>query len=203
GRGVADGLLAYCSQPPGDMQYLEYPVLTGVFMQVAAWLTTGDGSIQHQEQWYWMVNAGLLMVCAAVSAVCVTRTHARRPWDGLPAALAPAFALPATINWGLLGVALPAASTLMWARGGAPASGVLLGLASAALLRGFVLLGPRLVLCWRAGRWREFGTALGGAVVAWAVVNGPVMLFAVDGWSKFYTFSQERGVDFGSFWLIM
>jgi hypothetical protein len=28
------------------------------------------------------------------------------------------------------------------------------------------------------------------------------MLFAFDGWSKFYTFSQERGVDFGSFWLI-
>jgi uncharacterized membrane protein len=35
------------------------------------------------------------------------------------------------------------------------------------------------------------------------VVNLPVMLFAFDGWSKFYTFSQERGVDFGSFWLIM
>jgi hypothetical protein len=29
------------------------------------------------------------------------------------------------------------------------------------------------------------------------------MLFAFDGWSKFYTFSQERGVDFGSFWLIL
>lgn len=29
------------------------------------------------------------------------------------------------------------------------------------------------------------------------------MLFAFEGWSKFYRFSQERGVDFGSFWLIM
>jgi hypothetical protein len=66
----------------------------------------------------------------------------------------------------------------------------------------FLLLGPLLVLCWRAGRWRQFGTALVGAVVAWLVVNLPVMLFAFDGWSKFYTFSQERGVDFGSFWLI-
>ncbi|MGW6293317.1 glycosyltransferase family 87 protein [Streptomyces sp. NPDC055058] len=203
GRGFADGLLPYFDQLPGDMQYLEYPVLTGVFMQVAAWLTTGDGSIQHQEQWYWMVNAGMLMVCAAVIAVCVTRTHARRPWDGLLVALAPAFALTATINWDLLAVALTAAAMLMWSRGRALAFGVLLGLATAAKLYPFLLLGPLLVLCWRAGRWREFTTALGGAVAAWVLVNGPVMLFAFDGWSKFYTFSQERGVDFGSFWLIM
>ena len=28
---------------PGDMQYLEYPVLTGLFMQIASWLTPGSG----------------------------------------------------------------------------------------------------------------------------------------------------------------
>ncbi len=65
------------------------------------------------------------------------------------------------------------------------------------------LLGPLFLLCWRAGKWRDFGKAFGGAAVAWLVVNLPVMLFAFDGWSKFYTFSQERGVDFGSFWLIL
>ncbi|MEV0300634.1 glycosyltransferase family 87 protein [Streptomyces prasinus] len=203
GRGFADGLVPYFDQLPGDMQYLEYPVLTGVFMEVASWLTPGSGSIQDQEQWYWMVNAGMLMVCAAVIAVCVTRTHARRPWDGLLVALAPAFALTATINWDLLAVALTAAAMLMWSRSRPLAFGVLLGLATAAKLYPVLLLGPLLVLCWRAGRWREFGKALGGAVVAWAVVNGPVMFFAYDGWSKFYTFSQERGVDFGSFWLII
>ncbi|WP_344011647.1 glycosyltransferase family 87 protein [Streptomyces thermospinosisporus] len=203
GRGFADGLLPYFDQLPGDMQFLEYPVLTGLFMQVAAWLSPGGGSIQDQEQTYWLVNAGMLMACAAVIAVCVTRTHARRPWDGLLVALAPAFALTATINWDLLAVALTAAAMLMWSRGRALAFGVLLGLATAAKLYPVLLLGPLLVLCWRAGRWREYATALGGAIVAWTVVNGPVMLFAFDGWSKFYTFSQERGVDFGSFWLIL
>ena len=100
----------------GDMQYLEYPVLTGVFMEVASWLTPG-GSMQYREQMYWMVNAGMLMICAAVIAVCVARTHRRRPWDGLLVALAPAFALTATINWDLLAVALTAAAMLMWSRG--------------------------------------------------------------------------------------
>ncbi|MEV0742784.1 glycosyltransferase 87 family protein [Streptomyces sp. NPDC050549] len=203
GRGFADGLVPYFDKLPGDMQYLEYPVLTGVFMEVAAWLTPGSGSIQHQEQWYWMVNAGMLMVCAAVIVVCVSRTHARRPWDGLLVALAPAFALTATINWDLLAVALTASAMLMWSRGRSLAFGVLLGLATAAKLYPVFLLGPLFLLCWRAGKWRDFGKAFGGTVVAWLAVNLPVMLFAFDGWSKFYTFSQERGVDFGSFWLIM
>ncbi|AGS70625.1 hypothetical protein B446_19055 [Streptomyces collinus Tu 365] len=202
GRGFADGLVPYFDKLPGDMDYLEYPVLTGVFMEVAAWLTPGSGSIQHQEQWYWFANAGMLMVCTAVIAVCVTRTQRRRPWDGLLVALAPAFALTATINWDLLAVALTAAAMLMWSRGRALAFGVLLGLATAAKLYPVVLLGPLLVLCWRAGRWREYFQAVGGAVVAWLVVNLPVMLFAFQGWSKFYSFSHDRGIDFGSFWLI-
>ncbi|MFJ3797983.1 glycosyltransferase family 87 protein [Streptomyces sp. NPDC090088] len=202
GRGFADGLVPYFDKLPGDMDYLEYPVLTGVFMEVAAWLTPGSGSIQLQEQVYWFVNAGMLMVCAAVIAVCVVRTHRRRPWDGLLVALAPAFALTATINWDLLAVALTAAAMLMWSRSRPLAFGVLLGLATAAKLYPVFLLGPLLLLCWRAGKWREFFVAFGGAAGAWIVVNLPVMIFAFDGWSKFYTFSQERGVDFGSFWLI-
>ncbi len=203
GRGFADGLVPYFDRLPGDMEYLEYPVLTGVFMEMASWVTPGSGSIQHQEKIYWMVNAGILMACTAVIAVCVARTHRRRPWDGLLVALAPAFALTATINWDLLAVALTAAAMLMWSRSRPVAFGVLLGLATAAKLYPVLILGPLLILCWRAGRWRAFGTALLGTVGAWLVVNLPVMLLANDGWSKFYTFSQERGVDFGSFWLIL
>ncbi|WP_328720587.1 glycosyltransferase 87 family protein [Streptomyces sp. NBC_00247] len=205
GRGFADGLLPYFDRLGGDMQYLEYPVLTGLFMQVASWLTLTPDSdpMQQREQMYWLVNAGLLMICAVVAVVCVARTHRRRPWDGLLVALAPAFALTATINWDLLAVALTAAAMLMWSRGRAVAFGVLIGLATAAKLYPALLLGPLLVLCWRAGKWRPFLVAAFSAAVAWLVVNLPVMLYAFDGWNKFYSFSRERGIDFGSFWLII
>ncbi|MEU3300884.1 glycosyltransferase 87 family protein [Streptomyces sp. NPDC006678] len=203
GRGFADGLVPYFDRLSGDMEYLEYPVLTGLFMQVAAWLTPGDGSLQHREQIYWMVNAGMLMICTAIIAVCVARTHRRRPWDALLVALAPAFALTATINWDLLAIALTAAAMLMWSRGRALAFGILIGLATAAKLYPVLLLGPLLVLCWRAGRYREYGAAFLGAAASWLIVNLPVMLLAPEGWKKFYTFSQERQVDFGSFWLII
>ncbi|MBM7437933.1 glycosyltransferase family 87 protein [Streptomyces sp. HB132] len=205
GRGFADGLVPYVDRLTGDMAYLEYPVLTGLFMQVASWLTLTPSSdpVQQREQMYWMVNAGMLMICAVILAVCVARTHRRRPWDGLLVALAPALALTATINWDLLAVALTAGAMLMWSRGRNLFFGVLIGLATAAKLYPVLLLGPLLVLCWRAGRWREYGSAFLGAAAAWLLVNLPVMAYAPEGWKKFYTFSQERQIDYGSFWLII
>lgn len=210
-RGFADGLVPYRDEFPdiatdpkfGGMKYLEYPVLTGAFMQVASWMTPTAGSIQHREQMYWMVNAGMLMACAAVIAVCVARTHRRRPWDALLLALAPAFALNATINWDLPAVALTAVAMLMWSRGRPLLAGVSIGLATAAKLYPVLLLGVLFVLCWRAGKWRAFGAAALGAAVSWLLVNGPVMYFAWDGWKRFYEFSQERPIDFGSVWLLI
>ncbi|WP_424212798.1 glycosyltransferase family 87 protein [Streptomyces sp. BI20] len=202
-RGFADGLVPYLDALPGEMRYLEYPVLTGAFMQIASWMTPGGGTTMHREQVYWLVNAGMLLVCAVVVAVCTARTHRRRPWDGLMVALAPAAALTATVNWDLLAVALTAAAVLMWSRGRALAFGVLIGLATAAKLYPVLLLGPLLVLCLRAGARREAGRALLGAAGAWLLVNVPVMLVAWEGWTKFYTFSQERGIDFGSVWLLI
>ncbi|MBH5335943.1 DUF2029 domain-containing protein [Streptomyces pactum] len=211
-RGFAGGVVPYFDRIPDDlsggMAYLEYPVLTGLFMQVAAWLTP-DGGVQDEARMYWMVNAGMLMACAAVIAVCVARTHRRRPWDALLVALAPAFALTATINWDLFAVALTAAAMLLWSRSRPLAAGVLLGLATAAKLYPLLLLGPLLLLCLRAGRLRAFAATFGGALGAWLLVNVPVMLSTSgglhvrEGWTRFYTFSEERAVDLGSFWLII
>ncbi|WP_171164704.1 glycosyltransferase family 87 protein [Streptomyces sp. I05A-00742] len=212
GRGFDQGLIPYLDEIPrsaGDMDYLEYPVLTGLFMEVAALLTPG-GSSKHEAQLYWFVNAGMLLVCAVVIAYCTARTHRRRPWDGLLVALAPAFALTATINWDLFAVALTAGAMLAWSRGRAGTAGLLIGLAAAAKLYPVLLLWPLFLLCWRAGRWKEFRTSVSAAVIAWLVVNVPLML-VIDGptapirtgWAKFYTFSQERPVDYGSLWLLV
>jgi len=202
GRGFADGLVPYFDRLGGDIPFLEYPVLTGLFMQVTAWMTP-SGDLTSQEQAYWLANAGLLLVCTAVLAVCVARTHRARPWDGLLVALAPAFALTATINWDLMAVALTAAAMLMWSRSRPLGFGVLLGLATAAKFYPVLLLLPVPLLCWRAARWRAFGLAVLGTAGAWLVVNLPVMLLAPEGWKQFYVFSTERNVDFGSVWLFI
>ncbi|MFB7946756.1 glycosyltransferase family 87 protein [Kitasatospora phosalacinea] len=206
GRGFADGLHPYLDPIPQgspDMQYLEYPVLTGLFMQVAAWLTTHSGDLMSREQWFWMVNAGMLMICAVVAVVATSRAQRRRPWDALLFALAPALALNATINWDLLAVALAAVAMAYWSGSKPVWAGVFIGLATAAKLYPALLLGPLLVLCLRSGKWKEFGQAFGGAVGAWLVVNLPIMMANWKGWLTFYSFSQTRKEDYGSFWLIL
>lgn len=207
GRGFADDLDPYFDRIPdrvsGGMEYLEYPVLTGVFMEVASWITPNDGEMIKRQQGYWLANAAMLMVCAVGLVIAVARTHRHRPWDALLVALAPALALTATINWDLLAVSLTAVAMLLWSRRLPLAAGILIGLATAAKLYPVLLLGPLLVLCLRAGRLRSFGTAFFGTAIAWLAVNLPVIILAPQGWAKFYTFSQERPVDFGSIWLII
>nr|WP_254552731.1 glycosyltransferase 87 family protein [Kitasatospora sp. MMS16-BH015] len=205
-RGLAAGSHPYLDRLPNPspaMQYLEYPVLIGLFMQVATWLTPLTGTSQSREQWFWLVNAGLLLVCAAVVVAALARTHRRRPWDALLFALAPCLALDSTVNWDLLAVALTAVAMAYWSSSRPAGAGVFIGLATAAKLYPVLLLGPLLVLCWRAGRRREFRAAAGGAAVAWLTVNLPVMYANWQGWATFYTFSQTRKEDYGSFWLIL
>ena len=36
----------------------------------------------------------------------------------------------------------------------------------------------------------------------WLAANVPIMLARFEGWARFYTFSSERGADFGSPWLV-
>ena len=62
-RGFADDLVPYFDRHPRidhrrGIHYLEYPVLTGLFMEVASWLTPHGGAMQHRAQIYWIVNAG-------------------------------------------------------------------------------------------------------------------------------------------------
>jgi uncharacterized membrane protein len=45
------------------------------------------------------------------------------------------------------------------------------------------------------------GLVVAGTAMSWAAVNVPLIIGASRGWSEFYTFSQSRGIDFGSPWL--
>ena len=78
---------------------------------------------------------------------------------------------------------------------------MLLGLAIATKFYPLMFVGALFLLTLRTARWRPFLVTTGSAVAAWLVVNVPFMILAWDGWRRFYVFSQERGVDWGSPWL--
>lgn len=201
-RGFADGLIPYL-QIPSDGVPLEYPVLTGVFMLLAAGFTgllMRVPGFENAATTFFDVNVIGLWLALLVAVVATALTVRRRPWDAAMVALAPTVIMAATINWDLLPLAFAGVSLALWARQRPLAAGIFLGLAIAAKFYPlFFLIGFGL-LTLRSGRWKAFLLLIAGTIGSWLVVNGPVALLAWDGWSYFYRFSRERGEDFGSIW---
>ncbi len=200
-RGFADGLIPYL-QPMADGTHLEYPVLTGVFMWVAAIITTPLAGIAGIDTAtvFFDVNVAMLFVAFVVVVIATALTVKRRPWDAAMVALAPTMILGATINWDLIPLALIGLALLAWSRRHPFAAGLILGLAIAAKFYPIVLLGGFLLLSLRSAKWRALGMLLLGSAASWLAVNLPFMVANPEGWSWFYRFSQERGEDFGSLW---
>jgi uncharacterized membrane protein len=201
-RGFADGVLPYLQSGSGH-EYLEYPVLTGAFMQLAAMGTTVMNSLLggiDRVQMFFDVNVVLLFIPMIITVIATALTVRRRPWDGAMVALAPTMILAATVNWDLLPLAFAGVGLLLWSRSHPLAAGILIGLAISAKFYPLVFLFGFLLLTIRTAKWKAFALLIVGTVASWAVVNVPVALMNFDGWWRFYDFSRTRGVDFGSIW---
>ena len=150
-RGLADGAFPYLLDPGPGQQVLEYPVLTGVFMYLAAVVTRVLGG---DERLFLGVTVVAMAALLAWTIASTSATVRRRPWDGLMVALAPVVALAGFVNWDLLAVALTAAALAAWARSRPTLAGIWLGLAISAKFYPVVLVGPLVLLCARRGQWR-------------------------------------------------
>lgn len=180
-------------------QAVEYPVLTGAFMGVAAWLSD-KAPIDNAVQSYFTVTALLLALCMLVVTWSTFRLAGRRRWDAAMVALSPLLIVHAFTNWDLLAVALAGAAMVAWQGRRAGLAGVLLGLGTAAKLYPALFFIPLLALCWRSRQLPAFGRAALGAALAWAVVNLPVAALYPDSWLRFLTLNRERPADFDSLW---
>ena len=210
GRGLLQGNVPYLDS--GNYPVLEYPVLTGWFVDLARRITALLGGAQglgltNKQQAastfiFTDVNTVLLGGLLLVAIWAQVQTVGTRPWDGMMLAASPCVAATAVINWDLLPVALTALAMLAWARRHPAWAGALLGLGMAAKLYPLLLLGPLFLLCWRSRRLPDFVSALSTFVLAWGAVNLPVMLLAPQAWKSFWTFNSERTGDFGSIWYV-
>jgi Glycosyltransferase family 87 len=193
-EGLSKGQVPYTGHP------VEYPVLTGWTMQLAAWLVRGISPLEQGFRFF-DVTCVLLALCGIVGILATA--YAAGPdgrWQAIMVAFSPALILSAFINWDLLAMALGMLGIAAWAGRRGVLAGVLLGLAVAAKFYPLVIFGPLLVLSLRTGQLRAFAKTLAAGIAAWAVVNVPIAIIAFHGWSWFYVFSKERGADWGSIW---
>lgn len=197
--------------PQRQVHYVEYPVLTGLFMWVNAQITGGytdlanDGLLPSRLPVvvffyltaFWLTLSWLFVVWA------VARLAGGDLRPALLVAASPLVLAQLFTNFDAPAVALATGGLLAWSRRRPVLAGVLLGLGGAAKLYPLLLLIPLLLLCLRAGRMRVGLRVLAGAAGSWLVVNAPIALLYPSGWSYFYRFSSIRGAGLESLYNIV
>lgn len=185
---------------------VEYPVLTGGFMWLTAELTRGLHALEHD--WTEVVLFGvltslLLAMCGLVVTATTALTARRRPYDAALFALSPLLVFHAFSNWDLLAMALASAALWAWSRDRPVATGVLVGLGTAAKLYPVFLLVPIAVLAIRTRRYAPAAWAVAAAAVSWLTVNLPIAMAYHHGWWAFYKFSADRPAERSSAWAVI
>ncbi|MBA2765316.1 MAG: DUF2029 domain-containing protein [Thermoleophilaceae bacterium] len=182
--------------PAQQLRYMEYPVLTGLFQwgnaQIAKQFSSPGplaGVRFFQSSAFWLSLAWLLTIWALI------RLSPGRPWDPLLAALSPLVAVHAFTNFDTLAIAAAVLGLLAWSRRRPGLAGMLLGVGGALKLFPLFLLLPLVLLCVRAGRFRDGVRLTLLAVGTWAVVNAPIAILFPDGWAEFLRLNSRRGID--------
>ncbi|MCW2633841.1 MAG: conserved rane protein of unknown function [Blastococcus sp.] len=200
---LGSGAIPYLDSP------VEYPVLTGGFMAVAAGIARAyDSAVASvgllpdvpPVQSYYVVTCLLLSLCALVVTRAVLALSGRRPWDAAMVGLSPLLLVHAFTNWDLFAIVLATLGLWAWARRRPVLAGVLLGLGVAAKLYPVILLAALFLLCLRAGRlgtWLRTAVAAGAA---WVAVNAPIAVLAPENWSRFFQLNSSRPADPDSVW---
>jgi uncharacterized membrane protein len=200
-RGLIDGIIPYIEQ--GGDGYIEYPVMTGIIMWITSALTHAlQGSSNGLTLFVfltWLSSAAFML-----AAVLVTRriksTNPSATWW---LALSPAVFFTLGINWDSAAVLAMLVALWAWQQGRYELAGMAVGLGISAKLFPALLLVVFAIDSFKNQRIRDFIRTAYVSIGIWLVFNLPFAIVNFEGWSHFYTFSRERGIDFGSPYLAL
>jgi uncharacterized membrane protein len=183
-----------------QIRYMEYPVIAGLYQYGSMVVGKAWNSLSFLPQAlpvvvYFNVVALGLAVAWLVTVWATAISAGRRIWDAALVAASPLVIVHGFTNFDALATAFALTGLLAWAKKRPVLAGVLLGLGGATKLYPLLFLGPLLVLCWRAGRMREWGLTAVAALGAWLAVNLPLALLYPTGWYEFFRLNSERGAD--------
>ncbi|MEN9922959.1 MAG: hypothetical protein RIS09_473 [Actinomycetota bacterium] len=196
-RDFDSGIIPYF-QMQSDGQYLEYPVLIGMQMFGTGAFTwfVSPGSWQIFTSINWIIN--LIFVLIAVSYLHQLNEQAARLF-----AFSPALLLVLGINWDALAIMFMVMGIYYFLQHRYLAMGVVLGLGMSAKLFPILILPIALVYLWQERNFKAIVQSILSAIASWLIVNIVFIVFAFDGWIRFFEFSRERGIDFGSPYLAL
>ena len=127
----------------------------------------------------------------------------RRIWDAALVAASPLLIFQIFTNFDALATACAVGALLAWSRRRPVLAGALIGIGVALKLYPLLLLVPLVLLACAPGRLREVGKTAVAAVLAWLVVNLPMMVLFPRGWSEFFRLNTRRGDDMDSIYNVV
>ena len=200
-RGLIDGIVPYIQQ--GGDGYIEYPVITGILMWITSTLTHAVQGNSNGLTLFvlltWLSSAAFMVV-----AVLVTRRiNSMNPNAAWWLALSPAVFFTLAINWDAAAVLAMLVALWAWQQGKYEIAGIAVGVGISAKLFPALLLVAFALDALKNQRVRDFLRTVYLSIGIWLVFNLPFALVNFEGWSHFYTFSRERGIDFGSPYLAL
>ncbi|MGU3501777.1 glycosyltransferase family 87 protein [Mycobacterium sp. C31M] len=193
------------------VRYMEYPVLTGIYQYLSMTLaktysaltTVAAVPVVAEVVMFFNISAFGLALAWLVTVWATALLSGRRIWDAALVAASPLLIFQIFTNFDALAVACATGALLAWSRRKPVLAGALIGIGVALKLYPALLLGPLLVLCLRSGRMREFGRTALTALVAWVLVNLPVLVLFPRGWSEFFRLNSRRGDDMDSIYNVV
>ena len=184
-RGLNLGINPY-ADPTNSM---EYPVGTGYIASFLARFS--DDFIQFFD-----INVIAIALLFALSVYFLSR-QAIQDWPLF--ALAPAVISSLYINWDLWGILTLLLFFHFMHKERFDIAGVLLGLSITVKFFPLFLI-PAVAIFFYLRRDRSWISFFGYMTLTLIATNLSTAILYFDGWSRFFTFNQERGVDLGSLW---
>lgn len=198
-EGLSSGAFPYkysWETDSGELRFMEYPVLSGLFQYVTAqgaqaWHAVFPGGPIEVVK-YFTLGAVLLAFLWMIAVWATYLSAGRRPWDTILMAASPLIIFQAFTNYDLMAVAFASVALLLWARRRPVWAGAVLGLGVAVKLYPLFLFGALLVVAIRRRRLAELSQAVGAAVIAWLAVNLPILIPFPQGWREFFRLNSDR-----------
>ncbi len=162
---------------------VEYPVLTGIFMWLAAWAPGVHG--------YFLASALGLLACALGTLYFLYRIDSRFAWSF---ALCPLLLVYGLLNWDLLAIFFMVAGWAQFRARRYAWAGLLLSLGVWAKFFPIILLFYCVISLLRDRRHRVHARTMAvWAGVTALLVNAPFAVTNVGNWDHFFVFNARRG----------
>lgn len=201
---------AYSWMDNGQVRYMEYPVLTGLFQWVMAQLTKLlypvvqliPGHTLPEVGLYYALNFAVLAVVWLGCVHLVVLLAGNRVWDTVLMVASPLVLNHAFANWDILPIYCALAGLWLWRNRRPGWAGVAVGVGAAFKMWPIFILGAFLCVAWRYRTFAALVRSIAAAVVTVVAVNLPIAVLFPAGWREFFRLNQERGWEWTTLYAV-